>query len=282
MTVQLDELQLKALIAMRGMPEKERSYVEIANRLDIKPHKLRRSMEPLIEEGVYFMTASGRPSFTDEGQKMIDKLIKYKKRVRDFLIYKGMEKEAAEAHADRMVLFAESDFYDKIIDQPNKVSIMKSKFNSGAEFTGAELTEIVKNFKFERMFELLKYDQRRFQEYSMANRGFYKPCTVLIKNGKGTVIFKRKSMSAQIPSDHTDIMGYANSFQYFDGNEFVEADRKDDPFSIPLDKFHFYTIGENDDTKILKGVIYLRFNCATFDHSRQSKEPFASLVIYIN
>ena len=116
----------------------------------------------------------------------------------------------------------------------------------------------------------------------MANRGFYKPCTVIIKNGKGTVIFKRKSMSAQSPSDHTDIMGYASSFQYFDGKEFIEADRKDDAFIIPLDKFRFYTIGENDDTKILKGVIYLRFNCATFDHSRQSKEPFASLVIYIN
>ena len=95
----------------------------------------------------------------------------------------------------------------------------------------------------------------------MANRGFKHPCILRVKDGKGEVLLKAVSMSAESSKTGKEMQGKIRSLEYMKGSVFVKAEEKDEVISFPANVLDVISMGEGIG-QILHGSVCLKMQCS--------------------
>lgn len=261
MSSEFDILRLRVLLSFLNEKDELCTVTGLARMLDEGKQKISRQLTSLEDEGLIDKSNPRRPKLTDEGKKLAEYYEERRSIALNHMLYEGLDMDAAEHDADVWAALNSEETMQMI---RNSEQIYHAKYilrRKTTTFKGDEFCSYLSDGDYTFPFLFYREGVKDGNNLSMANRGFKHPCTLRVKDGKGEVLLKAVSMSAESPKTGKEMQGKIRSLEYMKGSVFVKAEEKDEVISFPANVLDVISMGEGIG-QILHGSVCLKMQCS--------------------
>ena len=253
-------LKNQVLMALCDNVDEEKNVSSIAKILNEKSYKISRVLSALEQEGLVDKKVERHPRLTETGKKKIEE---YKYKVGIFinhLLYEGISEENAKKDAVRWALSASEETMN-VLDEANERYRIKNELRGECAFSGNILCKLMRDGDYKFSYVFYRMCSEDGNVLSMANNGFENPCTLSVKNGKGTIRLKSKRVSANSAVNGHMMMGEVSKVMYFDGITYKEAIKEGDEILIPVNMIQFVNSGTGIG-QFMNGTVNMKMQCS--------------------
>ena len=256
----IEILKMRILTCFIKMSKSNCNVTGLAKSLSEEKYAVSRAMKSLESSGLLDRSDNRCPVLTDKGQKLAYEYADKIDIVANHLLGEGVNPAAAKQDAFLLSMYCTNETLSVIKEIEDKMRI-KQVTDSYTNFTGKKLCHKLGDGTFELQFVMYKNSVKNNTNISMANEGFYHPCTLTVEKGEGLISLKAKNISRKSRLTGKKMNGKVSVFRYFDGTSFVEAERQGNIVTFPIEAMNFITMGESRD-RILHGSLPVRLGCS--------------------
>lgn len=256
----IEILKMRILTCFIKMSKSNCNVTGLAKSLSEEKYAVSRAMKSLESSGLLDRSDNRCPVLTEKGQKLAYEYSDKIDIVANHLLGEGVNPVAAKQDAFLLSMYCTNETLSVIKEIEDKMRI-KQVTDSYTNFTGKKLCHKLGDGTFELQFVMYKNSVKNNTNISMANEGFYHPCTLTVENGEGFISLKAKNISRKSRLTGKKMNGKVSVFRYFDGTSFVEAERQGNIVTFPIEAMDFIAMGESRD-RILHGSLPVRLGCS--------------------
>ena len=271
-----DVLRLRVLLCFLNK-DKSCTVTGVSRTLKESKQNISRAMMALEKEGLLDRSNPRKPMLTERGNIIG---IQYSERIEislDHLLYEGVDIENAKRDAFYWALYC-SDATMNAVKATEEQYRVKYELRNQKSFNGKQLCKLLKNGSYPFPFLIYKEQAKNGSNISMANEGFEHPCTLYVENGDGWIQLRAQNVSAKSVSNGELLRGKAQSMQYFDSGQFIDAEINGNVFSFPAEALNFLNMG-NGVGQILHGCCCVRLRSSVgLVHMPESTAIFTILI----
>ena len=148
-----------------------------------------------------------------------------------------------------------------MLDEANERYRIKNELRGECAFSGNILCKLMRDGDYKFSYVFYRMCSEDGNVLSMANNGFENPCTLSVKNGKGTIRLKSKRVSANSAVNGHMMMGEVSKVMYFDGITYKEAIKEGDEILIPVNMIQFVNSGTGIG-QFMNGTVNMKMQCS--------------------
>lgn len=249
----------------------------ISRTLKEEKYVISRAMIKMEQEGLVDRSDVRAPMLTELGKKKAEA---YQERLiiaQNYLLYEGEEVENARRDATVLAMYG-SDELMTIIRGTIEPKRVKHELRQTASFSGTVFCKKLKDGIYNFPFLIYREHVNNNSNISMANRGFERPCSLIVDNGVGTIQLVAKSMSEYSQLNGERLYGHINRMEYFDSGQFIGAEFHGNVISFTASALNFENLGDGAG-QILHGSVCLKMQCTCGTvHMPESKAIFTILI----
>lgn len=252
-----DILRLRVLLCFLNEEEKSHTVTGISRILGQPKYTVARLFNSLEKEGMLDRTDRRRPHLTAKGY---EKAKKYAHRVtitQNHLLYEGVDTESALKDAQYAAIYG-SDKALEVIGATEEKYRVKYQLRDEKEFGGALLCKIYGDGVYQLPFIIYREHVKNNNNISMANEGFVHPCTLVVKDGVGTIHLQTLESTGKSQLTGQSMSGRVQSMKYFDSGEYIQTEMNGLIISFPAASLRFRNIGSGGVNQILHGSVGLK------------------------
>ena len=250
--MKISENQLKLLLAFLTSDDKTVSYAQFARNNEIPKYEVSRLGKQLVEMRL-INTDDKKPFLTELGIEYAEDYANKLEIITQYLSDIGINENEIKDIAYKFVLMGTNSVFDAL-EQKNTHNQIKTFLVKEGCVTGVRFCHRIHEGIFELPIRFIKMDFEPWGTHthlSPATEMFQKLCVVYIHKGRG----KMNVYPSDTPSN---ILDYAEEFQYWNGGKYIPIQIQNDTLSIPLDDFHFTCFGTNAINSVIEGTIEIR------------------------
>lgn len=253
---QQDILKLRILLCFLNTDTQDCTVTGISRVLGKEKYTISRTLALMEKEGLIDRENVRKPMLTELGQK---EAVRYNERVEyalNHLLYEGVDIESASQDAFLWALYC-SDQTMSVIESTYERYRVKYELRNQKQFNGSTFCKILKDGSYEFPFIIYRENAKNGNNLSMANEGFEHPCTLIVKNGVGTIQLRAVNVSARSAINGKLLHAKVKGLKYFDNGRYISAEMKGDVVSFPAEAIKFVNMG-NGVGQVLHGSISLK------------------------
>lgn len=259
MSNELDILRMRVLLSFLNENPNMCTVTGLSKMLGEGKQKISRQLSGLEEDGLIDKSDPRHPKLTQKGKKQAEYYEERHNIALNHLLYEGLDMDNALHDADVWAVF-NSEKTMQIIRNSEQTYRAKYELRKQTTFNGDVFCNYLSNGEYTFPFLFYREEVKDGSNLSMANEGFLHPCSLRVKDGKGTVCLKSVNMSAISPMTGKEMRGKIRDLKYYDGNTFINAEEEGDWFRFPASVLEFLSMGEGIG-QILHGSVCLKMQC---------------------
>ena len=254
----VEVLRLRVLLCMLELTAEDSSVTRIAQILGEQKYTISRGMTALEEKGL--VTRKGRElQLTKKGRELARRCAERMEVTINHLTYEGVGVENAKRDAHYWAIYNSEETMD-ILRTFSEQYRVKQELREKHCFNGSVLCKSLKDGQYRFPFVVYREQIKNGSNLSMANNGFEHPCTLVVRNGIGTIVLRAREMRGQSMKDGIQMLGRVKNLRYMVLGEYIRAENCGNMISIPADSLNFVNIGAGVG-QILHGSVCLKMEC---------------------
>lgn len=255
-----DILQLRVLLCFLSEDESANTVTGISKTLGEQKYKITRILSSLEQEKLIDKSNPRNPKLTEYG---LLEAKKYEERIciiLNHLIHEGLDTESAYHDALYWALCSTEKSMQTIRATEERYRV-KYNLRSKSKFSGSLFCKNITDGTYQFPFVIYTDKIKNKTNISSANDYLEHPCTLIVKNGTGTIQFR--TVNPFFPNRKGSRI--IQNLQYMDSDIFIRAEKSANVFSLPASALHFINIGTGTG-QILHGSI-----CLKIQYTEQNK-----------
>lgn len=269
--------RLRVLLCFLRSDSADCTVTGISRTLGEEKYAVSRAMAALEKDGYIDREDIRSPIVTEKGYRAAARYAQRLEIALNHLLYEGVDMESAKKDAFVWALYCTDSTMDAVRATEERYRV-KYELREQKQFTGAALCKRLKDGSYEFPFLIFREHIKNGSNLSMANEGFYHPCTLSVKNGVGAVQLRAVSISAKSQFSGALMSGKVKSVRYFDAGRYIRAESNGQIFSFPADVLRFVNVGSGTG-QILHGSVCLQMECSVGPiHMPESNAIFTMLI----
>lgn len=250
-------LRLRVLLCFWNDEQKTNTVTKIAKTLGKEKYTITRILDMLEREGLIDRSNNRKPKLTETGIQETGKYVRRIEVASNHLMYEGVEPEYAVVDSMYWALY-NSDQTMRVIEATEERYRIKNEMQDKSRFTGAALCSQMKDGSYQFPFLIYKEVAKDGNHISMLDGGFLHPCTLIVKDGEGTIMLQRTTITKKIPHSNKEVSMKINRISYYDGGELLDAEVRGNLFLFPASVLQFVNVGQGIG-RIFHGSVRLSF-----------------------
>lgn len=249
-------LWLRVLLCFLSEDETASTVTSISRTLDEQKYKITRILSSLEQEKLIDKSNPRNPKLTEYG---LQKAKKYEERISvilNHLTYEGLDTESAYHDALYWALCSTENSMQAIRATEERYRV-KYNLRNKSKFSGSLFCRNIKNGTYQFPFVIYTDKIENKTNISTVNDYLEHPCTLIVKDGTGTIQFRAVN-AFSIDRKRNRVI---QNLQYIDGGIFIRAEKNANIFSLPASALDFINIGTGVG-QILHGSICLKIQYA--------------------
>lgn len=212
------------------------------------------------KDGLIDRSDSRRPHLTEMGRQKAEFYSERTNVVLNHLLYEGLDISIAEHDAYAWALYSSDETMSLIRSQERRYKA-KYELRKTETFDGAELCTHLGDGEYRFPFLIYRESVHDGSNLSMANAGFEHPCTLSVKDGKGTICLHPLNISARSFITRKEMNGRVRMLKYLSNDNFIPATDDGECITFPADVLKFINIGAGMG-QILHDSVCLKMQCS--------------------
>lgn len=252
--MEMTAVKLKYLFVLLQCEEHEYTVSSLAKVFGVAKSTVSRTLDAFREEG---LVRTDVLRLTEYGRKLGEQYLKERELITQWLMSEQHSSyEVAKEDAVHFLIAVSQKTKDVFL-QKAAYAVMCKKMEETKHLDGSAVAKILGDGTYSLPFTFYREKQGKHNFISMANRGFYHPATLIIKNGIGMIHLRGKTI------EETSLLGFIlkgklATLKYMSNHQYQKAGQDQDQFFFPLDALDFHYEKEE---KRLQGNIKLRMGC---------------------
>ena len=266
-------LQLRVLLTFLKDDSETCTITGIARTLGEEKYTVSRVTAALEKEGFLDRSNSRRPKLTEAGREAAEL---YQERINvtmSHLTYEGVDIESAKKDAYHWALHNTEQTMEVLRSAEEQYRV-KYELRDQRLFGGRAVCERLRDGYYTFPFLLYREHVENGSNLAGENEWFEHPCTLYVKDGKGTV--QLRALNHVIPGGNgrARTWGRIRNVKYFDAGNFVGADITGTVWSFPMEVLQFVNIGSGIG-QLLHGSVSLKLTTTV-----GAEAPTETMVIF--
>ena len=249
-------LTLRVLLCLYQEQEQGATVTGISRTLGEEKYTISRVFTNLEEDGYLNRQDTRHPKLTKAGLILAEK---YNDRVDlmvNHLLYEGVDTVHASQDALHMALDLSDATVEAIRSMDERYRV-KYELRGRSSFDGGVFCRAMRDGVYHLPFMIYRENAKRGSNISMADGGFEHPCTLIIKDGKGTIQLKAINMTQKSRLTEKSMSGKIKNLKYFDSGDYISAEMNGDIVSFPAETLKFVTL-RDDSGDLLHGSVAMQ------------------------
>lgn len=267
-----DILRLRVLLCFLTDDKSAATVTEISKTLGEQKYKITRVLSVLEKEKLIDKSDPRNPKLTEYG---LQEAKKYEERISvilNHLIYEGLDTESAYHDALYWSLYS-TEKSMQIIRATEKQYRVKYTLKDKSNFNGSVFCRHIKDGTYHFPFVIYREQIENKSNISDTNNCFEHPCTLIVKNGAGTLQIRAVNTFSYNKRNHIVIQ----SIQYIDGDIPIRAEKSANIFSMSANALNFINIGTGA-VQILHGSMCLKIQYTQQNCTAEQTAIFTILI----
>lgn len=273
----LEILKMRVLLCFLSEDSHTCTVTGLSKVLGEGKQKVSRLLIAMEKEGLIDRSDVRRPYLTEKGRL---NAVRYEERsnvILNHLLYEGLDMDNAEHDAYAWALFSSNQGIEMIRSSEQRYRA-KYELRKQESFGGEELCRHLGDGEYRLPFLIYREHVKNGSNLSMANAGFEHPCSLVVKDGVGTIFLKPIDLSAKSRLTGKDMFGRVRKLMFLEEGRFNQAEESDEWLSFPADSLFFMNLGTGMG-QILHGSVCLKMQCSVGTiHMPESTAIFTILV----
>ena len=253
-------LKLRVLLSFLNEEESLCTVTGLSDILGEGKQKISRMLIAMEKDGLIDRSDSRRPHLTETGRQKAEFYSERTNVVLNHLLYEGLDITIAEHDAYAWALYSSDETMSLIRSQERRYKA-KYELRKTETFDGTELCAHLGDGEYQFPFLIYRESVRDGSNLSMANAGFEHPCTLSVKDGKGTICLHPLNISAKSFITRKEMNGRVRKLKYLSNDTFIPATDDGECITFPADVLKFINIGSGMG-QILHGSVCLKMQCS--------------------
>ena len=272
-----EELKLRILICLYKTQDTGNSVTGISKTLKREKYEISRSMIQMEKEGLVDRSDNRAPKLTEKGKSKAEYFQKRIDVVLNYLLYEGVDLEHAKEDSYIMALRG-SDAMIKSLEKNDERYRVRRKLRGRKKFDGATLCKEMRDGTYEFSFIIYREQMKENSIISMANRAFEQPCTLCVREGRGTIQIRMTHVLKKSRVNGMPMTGQVVKFDYFDHGYLNSAELCGDVITFPASVLEFINMGEGAG-QVLHGGVGIKIQSSIRDVHVPAAGAYFTLLI---
>ncbi|MCM1115451.1 MAG: hypothetical protein NC397_08150 [Clostridium sp.] len=267
-----DILRLRVLLCFLSEDETASTVTGISRTLGEPKYKITRILSALEQEKLIDKSNPRNPKLTEYG---LQEAKRYEERISvifNHLIYEGLDTESA-CHDALYWSMCSTEKSMQAIRATEERYRVKYNLRDKSRFSGSLFCKQIKDGTYQFPFVIYTDKIENKTNISPANDYLEHPCTLIVKDGVGTIQFQAINTFSAGRKRNKVIQ----NLQYIDADLFIRAEKNANIFSLPASALSFINIGTGVG-QILHGSICLKIQYAEQNTIAEDTAIFTILI----
>lgn len=272
-----DLLKIKILNCFIRLPKEQCTVTCLTKVLQEEKYKISRVMSSMEKDGLLDRSNTRKPMLTSLGIKTGQRIVERIDVITNHLIFEGVDESDALEDSLLIAMHCSDNTWEAFHATEEKYRLKKT-IQETAHVTGKQVGKVLRSGVYKLPYIIYKMQTQDGNNISVANNGFEYPCKMVIREGKGEVVLRSKSMSRYSPTSQDIKSGSVLAVSYWFEDRYITIQLRGGIGTIPLEAFEFFKRGEGSEY-VLYGSVKLKILFSIGDSQKQEREAILSFTI---